>query len=154
VIEPDVVALLESGCSTFVGTVGADGSPSASHAIGIQVLDGGTKLRVVLNAEEHEALANLDSTAVVALGATDVTTLRSVQVKGRALSVEPATVDDRLRTERYTAEFFQALNETDGTPIELPARLVPRDFVVLEMTVDEHFDQTPGPQAGARLGPA
>lgn len=149
-IEPDVVALLESGAATMVGTVDADGKPAGMHAIGVQVLDDGT-LRVALNAEETEVLDNLRATGVVALAATDVPTLRSVQVKGRAVAVEPLTAEDRIRTDRYLAAFFQVVSETDGTPLDLLARLVPRELVVLVMTVDELYDQTPGPQAGASL---
>ncbi|MGZ4688874.1 MAG: hypothetical protein ACXVKA_01380 [Acidimicrobiia bacterium] len=149
-IEPDVVALFESGCATFVGTVDAEGNPAAAHAMGIQVLGDG-RLRIVLNAEEIQVLDNLREMKVVALGSTDVPTLRSVQTKGRAVLVEPVTAEDRIRTDAYLAEFFHAINVTDGTPLELLARLVPRDFVALVMTVDELFDQTPGPQAGASL---
>jgi len=154
VIEPDVAALLESGCATFVGTVDGDGNPAASHSIGVRVLDGGTRLRVMLNAEETQILENLRTTGVVALGATDVPTLRSVQVKGRAVLVEPVTVDDRIRTDAYIAEYFEAIHNTDGTRVELLHRLVPRDFVALVMTVEDLYDQTPGPQAGARLSRA
>lgn len=150
-MQPEVAALLESGCSTFLGTVDAGGNPTATHAIGAQVLKGGAELRVILNAEEHQVLDNLRSTAVVALGATDVPTLRSVQVKGRTVLVEPVTAADRIRTDEYLAAYFNTINETDGTPVELLRRLVPREFVALVMTVEELFDQTPGPQAGASM---
>jgi hypothetical protein len=153
-MKPDVAALLESGCSTFLGTVDADGNPAATHAIGAQVLEAGTRLRVILNAEEHQMIDNLRSTAVVALGATDVPTLRSVQVKGRMVLVEPVTAADRIRTDEYIATYFNTINASDGTPLELLHRLVPRELVALVMTVDELFDQTPGPQAGASLGRA
>ena len=153
-MQPDVAALLESGCATFVGTVDADGNPAGAHAIGVQVVDEGAQLRVILNAEEHQVLDNLQSTAVVALGATDVPTLRSVQVKGRTVLVEPVTAADRIRTDAYLAIYFATINETDGTPVELLRRLVPRSFVALVMTVEELFDQTPGPQAGASLSRA
>ncbi len=151
VIEPDVVALLESGCSTFVGTVDANGNPAAAHALGIQVLDGGAHLRVILNGEEHQVLDNLRSTAVVALGATDVPTLRSVQVKGRTVLIEAVTAEDRIRTDAYLARFFTAVHETDGIEVDVLRRLVPREFIAAVMTVEELFDQTPGPQAGASL---
>jgi predicted pyridoxine 5'-phosphate oxidase superfamily flavin-nucleotide-binding protein len=151
-MEPEVVALLESGCATFVGTVDAGGNPAAAHAMGARVLADGAQLRVVLNAEEHVVLDNLRTNRVVALGATEVPTLRSVQVKGRALTVEPVTAEDRIRTGAYLAEYFEEIHRTDGTEVERLRRLVPRDFVVMVMTVDELFDQTPGPQAGTRLG--
>lgn len=147
-----MVALLESPCSMFVGTVDGAGNPAAAHAMGARVLEDGERVRVVLNAEEHQVLDNLQATGVVALGCTDVPTLRSMQVKGRAMLVEPITAEDRIRTDRYLAELFVTINATDGSPIELLRRLVPRDFVAMVMTVEELYDQTPGPQAGASLG--
>ena len=151
VLDPDVVALLESGCSTFLGTVDADGNPVATQCMGVQVMDDGASVRVMVNAEEQEVLDDLAAPGSVALGATDVHTLRSVQVKGRALGVEPVTAEDRIRADRYVAGFFQAVHETDGTDVDLLSRLVPRELVALAMTVDAVFDQTPGPQAGTRL---
>ena len=150
-IDPDVVALLGSGCATFVGTVDADGNPAAAYGMGALVSEDGSELRIVVGAEETQVLENLRSTGVVALGATEVATLRSVQVKGRALRVEPVTAEDRIRTDHYLAAYFDEINRTDGSPVELIRRLVPRDFVAFVMTVDELYDQTPGPQAGSAL---
>jgi hypothetical protein len=151
VLPDDVVALLESGCSTFIGAVEPDGAPVASHCMGVQVVDDGTHLRVMVNGEEEHAIAALQATGVVALGATDVYTLRSIQVKGRAVRVEPVTADDRVRTDRYIAEFLHAIHETDGTEHDLAKRAVPRKLVALVMTIAEVFEQTPGPQAGTVL---
>jgi hypothetical protein len=151
VLPDDVVALLESGCSTFLGAVGADGRPVASHCMGIQVVEDGTRLRVMVNADEAEAIADLQATRVVALGATDVYTLRSIQVKGAVVAVEPVTAADRVRTDAYIAAFSQAILETDGTEWELMRRAIPRDFVALVMTIEDVFEQTPGPQAGTNL---
>ena len=51
--------------------------------------------------------------------------------------IEPVTAADRIRTDAYLASYFATINETDGTPVELLRRLVPRDFVALVMTVEE-----------------
>jgi hypothetical protein len=154
VLEPEVVALIESGCATLVGTVDGAGNPTATYAMGTQVLEAGIRLRVVLNAEEPQVMDDLRTTGVVAVGFTDVPTLRSFQVKGRMVLLEPVTVDDRLRTDRHLAAFFEAIHVTDGTPIELLQRMVPRELVALVTTVEELYDQTPGPQAGMSLSRA
>jgi hypothetical protein len=151
VIDPDVVTLLESGSATFVGSVDAAGNPAAAYGMGALVLGDGAELRVILGAEERQVIENLQETGAVAVGATDVPTLRSVQIKGRAQLVEPVTPEDRIRINRYIAEYFDTINRTDGTPVELLHRLVPRDFVAFVMTIEEIFDQTPGPQAGSVL---
>jgi hypothetical protein len=61
------------------------------------------------------------------------------------------TAEDRIRTERYLAEYFDRINQTDGTPVEKIRRMTPREYAAFVMTVDELYDQTPGPQAGAAL---
>jgi hypothetical protein len=151
VLDPDVVALLESGCSTFLGTVDGDGNPVAGHCLGVQVT-GPAEVRVMVNAEQDEVLADLGAPGAVSVGATDVHTLRSVQLKGRTVRVEPVTADDRIRTDAHAAAFFQAVHDTDGTDVDVLRRYRPRELVALVMRVDAVFDQTPGPQAGTRLG--
>jgi predicted pyridoxine 5'-phosphate oxidase superfamily flavin-nucleotide-binding protein len=151
VLPDDVVALLESGCSTFVGAVDADGRPVASHTTGIQVVEDGTRLRVMVNRADEEAIAALQASGVVAVGATDVYTLRSIQVKGRVVGVEPATAEDRIRTDAYIAAFSHAVYETDGTDVDFMRRALPADFVALVTTIEDVFDQTPGPHAGTNL---
>ena len=50
VIEAEVAELLESPCSLIVGTVDADGLPDATRGWGVEVLAGGTQVRVLLAA--------------------------------------------------------------------------------------------------------
>jgi hypothetical protein len=151
VLPDDVVALLESGCSTFLGAVDPDGRPVASHTTGIQVVEDGTRLRVMVNRADHEAIAALEPGGAVAVGATDVYTLRSIQLKGRVVGTETATAEDRIRTDAYIAAFADAVHETDGTDVELMRRALPEDFVAVVTTIEDVFDQTPGPQAGTNL---
>ena len=75
----------------------------------------------------------------------------SVQLKGRAAPVEPATVEPTaIRLERYCAGFFGD-DRRDRRHAERAAG-APRcrrvRCVALAVTVDELFDQTPGPAAG------
>jgi hypothetical protein len=151
VLPDDVVDLLESGCATFLGAVDADGRPVASHTTGIRVVEDGTRLRVMVNRADRDAIGALEASGVVAVGATDVHTLRSLQVKGRVIGVEPATAEDRIRTDAYIAAFSQAVYETDGIDVELMRQALPRDFVALVTTIEDVFDQTPGPRAGTNL---
>jgi predicted pyridoxine 5'-phosphate oxidase superfamily flavin-nucleotide-binding protein len=152
-IEPEVAALMESGCSLIVGTVDADGVPEATRGFGLRVVRDEGTLRVVVAADASITQDNLHNVGRVAVTATDVATLRSTQVKGRTVSVHAVTDADRAVFARYHDEFFTALQETDGTPLDLVVRMLPADIAAFVMTVDEVFDQTPGPAAGARLAP-
>lgn len=150
-IETDVAALFESGCSLVVGTVGPDLVPDAARAWGAEVVDGGAALRVLVASDATTTLANLRSTGVVAVTATEVATLRSVQVKGRARVDGPASEADLERSRRHVEAFFAAVEATEGTPPARLSRLLPAGFTAFVTTADELYDQTPGPRAGARL---
>ena len=62
-----------------------------------------------------------------------------------------ATDVDEARAGRYVDEFFSDVSDVDGTPWELVERLEPAAYVPVIIEIDEQYDQTPGPCAGARL---
>ncbi len=151
--EPEMVAFLHSGCSTIIGTVGPDGEPHAGRAWGLDVLALGEGMaRVLIDADDDRTVQHLTDLGSVAVTAANVPTLRSVQLKGRSLGVEPALDADVERAERFCDAFFTDIEQTDGTERGLLVRLVPAQFAVCTMQIDEVFDQTPGPGAGAPLG--
>ena len=153
-IEGEVAALLQGPCSLIVGTVDASGLPAAARAFGLELLDGGERVRLVMAATAAPTIANLESTGVIAVTGTDVATFFSVQIKGRSVLVEPCTDAERARSDDYVDGFFQAIHEADGTPVELLEVLRPGERFALVMTVEALFDQTPGPTAGRSLSSA
>jgi hypothetical protein len=153
VIAEDVAKVLESGSSVvIVGTVDSAGAPEATRAWGVRVLPGSRRVRVLLPSNDSVTIANVRATGAIAVTATDVPTLDSVQAKGRAAGADAATDDDRRLTDWYQAKVARAIHETDGTPLELVERMYPADVVAVEVAVDEVYDQTPGPNAGRKLG--
>ena len=153
VLDADLVEFLESGCATIVGFVTADGAPFATRAWGTAVVGSDPpRLRVLLPAG---SLATADRASAtdfaIALTGGDVRTLRSVQVKGTARDLQPPTAADLDRSRAYCDAFFGAVEETDGTPRSRMDRLRPVDLVACTVDVDEVYDQTPGPGAGARM---
>jgi hypothetical protein len=155
VFDPETVALLESGCSISVATVGPEGAPHASRGYGLTVLPDGTHVRLLLDADDCTALANLAGGGAIAVTGVAVPTLRAVQLKG--VADEPvATSDaaDLARAARHLESFFADVNRMEGTPVALLERLRPTALAVCSITVAEVFDQTPGPGAGSPLGTA
>ena len=153
-IADEDAALLEGPSSLIVGTVDETGLPDATKAWGVAVAPDRERMRVVLSSDEERTLANARSTGVFALTATNVDTFVSVQVKGRVESVEPESDADRACREQHIDGFKCALNQSDGTPIEILSRIEPCGFVTVVATIEEAFDQTPGPTAGQRRTPA
>ena len=147
----ELMSMIEDGAGLLIGTVSADGAPRGVRAWAAWVVDSDEhRLRVVFSADDPVVVASLDGRKV-AVTAANVRNLRSVQLKGRVISVEQPTPADLEITECQTECFFTAVHETDGNPIELLHVLLPSTWLVLEMIVDEQYDQTPGPTAGSAL---
>jgi hypothetical protein len=161
VLDPDLVGLLEGGCALIVGVCAADGAPYASRAWGLQVdppADGDgpevrCRVRFFLGDDDHVVLERVAAAVPVAVTGADVITLRSAQLKGRAVGVGPATDEDRARSTAYFEAFASDLQQADGQPKHLLGRLVPPDIAVCTAVVTEVYDQTPGPRAGSEVAP-
>lgn len=158
-IDTQTRALLEGGGALIVGTVDDDGHPHAARGWGLDIVEGHSegegeevRVRLLVPDDDPVALATLRPGCRVAVTATDVASLVSVQTKGRVLELEPATAADRRRVRRYCDAFFGEVERVDGTPLALLERLVPRDVRACTVVLDEWYDQTPGPRAGTPLG--
>ena len=150
-IDEALAAFLERGCAMVVGTVDPDGWPHAQRGWGCRVLDPRT-VRILLDDSDATLRAHVDDGGRIAVTSADVRDLRSVQLKGSVTSVEAAGPDDLERCERHNDELFEDIWQTDFFPRELTERMVPPGYVVAVVEIDEVFDQTPGPGAGARVG--
>jgi hypothetical protein len=165
VFEPETRQLLEAGCALIVGTADRDGEPFATRGWGVTVLDDGedggvggaeaapTRVRLLLDGADRPHIGADPGPAPIAVTGCDVPTLRSIQFKGQVVEVVEATDADRARAERFWEAFFSDIEKTDRTPRPPLYRLVPLDLIACTVEVDEIFDQTPGPDAGASVEP-
>jgi hypothetical protein len=151
VFDAEQTTFLESGCSLILGTVLPDGEPHAGRGWGLDIQPDTDQVRLLLDAEDSPTVARAAAGGAIAITAADVRTLRSMQLKGRVLSVEVASPEDAARAVRFCEEFFTDIAETDGTPRERTERLVPVGYMACTVAVGHVFDQTPGPGAGALL---
>ena len=158
-LQPETVSFLESGCALIVGTLRPDGTPHAQRAWGLDVLTDapdGTAPPLDAVAVVRLLVADDDPhppvpASPIAITGTHVLTFRSLQLKGDVLDVVPAGERDRARAERYTAAFYDDVVHSDNTPRHLLERLTPDAFRTALVAVRELYDQTPGPDAGARV---
>jgi Pyridoxamine 5'-phosphate oxidase len=143
--------------SLIVATASVDGEPAATRAWGLGLLEehntgSAMSFRLLLDANDLPTIENLVTTRAIAVTACNVRTFESVQIKGVAETVEPATEDDRILVRLHCDQFFTAVEQTDGTPRPLLERLVPAEYVACLVKAGAVFDQTPGPGAGAPVG--
>ena len=147
----EFMTILETGAGLVVGTVSPDGWPRADRAWAATVVDAEAhRIRFVMSADDPAVIENLQS-GRVSLNGAEVRTYQSVQLKGRAVVVEAPTAPDVELARQQSETFFEAVHLTDGNPIEALRRMLPLEMVAVEMIVEESFDQTPGPSAGAAL---
>jgi hypothetical protein len=153
-LDEETRAFLEGGCALIVGTVAPDGAPHAARGWGMAVVDPGppARCRLLLDADDERSLANAASGGAIAVTATSVTTLRSMQLKGRSIGPEVLSVDDEARAARYIEHFFADVHAMDRVEWEVFDRMTPLGYVAVVFEAHDAYDQTPGPKAGARVG--
>jgi hypothetical protein len=156
VFDDETTTFLQSGCALIVGTVAPDGMPHAARAWGLDVEERGPfpVLRLLLDVDDQVTLDSMVAGGRVAVTATSVRNLRSMQLKGRSLGLDPDRPDDQERADRYTEQFFADITETDGTDPELLESFRPFGVRACRLRVEERFVQTPGPEAGVRIDTA
>ena len=152
-LDDETRGFLEGGCALLVGTVGEDGAPHAGRGWGMAVLEAGApaRCRVLVDADDELCVANLAGGGSIAVTATSVLTLRSMQLKGQAVGVEVVTADDDARAAAYIEEFFGHVHAVDDVAWEVFEAILPSGYVGCVFDAHESFDQTPGPRAGARV---
>jgi len=152
VLSPELTAFLEGGPGLIVGTVGRDGTPTATRGWGLTVLSAATgECRLLLDSDAGRPLVNLEETRTIAVTCADVPTFYSVQLKGDLVRLEEATDADRTRSDDYVDAFFGDVIRTDGSDLASLHRLRPNNILAAIVRFAEIFDQTPGPGAGCAL---
>ena len=150
-IDEALRAFLERGGAMVVGTVSADGVPHAQRGWGCSVT-GPTTIRLLLDSSDPVLRSDIAAAGRLAVTSADVRTLRSVQLKGRVTAVEPEPGPaDLERCEAHNEELLTDIEETDHYPRALTERMVPPAYIVAVVEVEELYDQTPGPAAGAQV---
>ena len=152
--DPETQAFLESGCGLIVATVSGEGEPHAARAWGLDLLEPGppARMRLLLDPDDERTIAHAASRGAIAVTGANVLTLRSMQLKGRAVEVAVASPDDAARADRYIRAFYADVEATDRVPWERFEHFLPAGYVTCTIEVHDVFDQTPGPGAGARVG--
>lgn len=144
----EVAQFLDSGAAMLGASADDAGRPEAFRVWGARAC-GDRRVRILASTDACDTFQRVGAGTLVALLVTDISTFRSLQLKGRATSSPlPPDPDDMVRFRRYDEQFGDAL-EAIGHPRQLGTSLRPLAIFTVELDVDRFFDQTPGPGAGA-----
>jgi hypothetical protein len=149
----ELAEFLVTGVAMLGATADAGLAPEAFRAWGASLGDDG-RLRVLVSSDAARTLATVGPGTPISLVFTDITTFRSVQVKGRAVAGAAAAGPADVGIVRRYHEAFSAALKLIGHPPLLAASLRPTLLFAVCLDIEELYDQTPGPKAGAHLSTA
>lgn len=151
-LDADLVGFVHSGVAVAVATRDESLVPAFTRGWGPAVSSDGRSLTLcVIAARGSQTRANLETNGAIALGFSPPPIARAVQLKGIAVSVGEPDAAALARAERHLDAFCAEAAKV-GHPAELPRRLFQRaELVAVTLSVDQVFDQSPGPNAGQAL---
>lgn len=142
---------MDDGVSVVLATADADGIPSCCRAVAITSRDEFETLTIyVPAATAQETIANVATTRRVAVSATRPLSHQSVQVKGITRGVRLAPAADEAFV-RAKFDSFAAVLDQIGLPRRRARSIAQWPAFAIDITIEEIFDQTPGPKAGSAI---
>lgn len=147
--------MIARGVSVNVASRDSSLRPSLMRAVGSDITEDGSSVTVYLaRSQSRQLIQDIASTGQLAVVFSEPATHRTVQLKASRATQRPATDQDRPVLARYLASMEHEIARVGHPPAVTRAMLAHRleDVVAVTFTPEQAFDQTPGPQAGRRLG--
>jgi hypothetical protein len=152
VLTPELVEFIHSGVALGVTSRDEMMRPAFTRAWGPQVSADRRSLTVSVAAAEGSATrANLEGNGAIALGFCPPTIAKAVQLKGAAVVLGAPDTGDLERVERHVGAFEAECARIGVAPEVAACMFDGSALLLISVTIDEGFDQTPGPTAGRRL---
>jgi hypothetical protein len=147
-LAEDVVALVEGSTAAWVATCGAGGAP-ATRVMGARASREAASVTLYMPLDQAGlTLENLRLNPRLAAFFCHLPTYRAVQLKGMAKEIREADAREHELQARYRTGFAEACAQV-GILRALAESFRCWPSMAVEMTVDEVYVQTPGPNAGA-----
>jgi hypothetical protein len=151
ILSPELVSFLEGPNSIMVASRDAALVPALARVVAMTCEPDGDHVTVMVpDAAAARVLAQLRADGRVAVVSELSSTHRTIQVKGRAVAITSTPADLQPLIETRVAAFAAHI-ETIGIPRVLTFRIVRWPCTSVRIKVEQVFDQSPGPGAGAPL---
>jgi hypothetical protein len=153
-VTDELAAFITSGISITLAARSPANIPSAARAKGCRLLRGAvSRLRLFVSASQaRQVIADVKATGMISVTFSVPETHRTVQFKGIDACVTGMQPEELPLLEQYLHTFTSRIEPLGFTPEFARAFFAsPGDEVALEFSPSEAFQQTPGPNAGARL---
>lgn len=146
--------VLLPGISITAASCGAGNRPVLGRALGCRVAPDRSCVAVLIPADQNPVLVDaLRDSRAIAVVFSQLSTHRTIQLKGVDAAIEAASADDHESALRWTQGFVAELAAM-GYAESMAAAFLwcdPQELVAVSFTPCAAFQQTPGPGAGAPL---
>lgn len=156
VIGPEHAALMRRRVSIIAATRDAQHRPHLMRALGCRLAADRRELTLFLSTSAcAELLADLRDNGRIAVVFAEPSTDRSLQLKGEGACIEPPAPGDAALVAHYVECFADEIATLgfDRALVQTMFRHEPHELVTVRFVPREAYEQTPGPQAGARIAP-
>ena len=137
--------------SILVGSADASGGPACCRGVAlVPAPDLATATVYVPVATSRDVLANAATTKRLSVVSSHPIDHTSVQLKGIVQNIRLARDDEAPLVRGRLGEFVNVLAQI-GVPRQLASSMSCWPAFALEMSVEELYDQTPGPKAGTAI---
>jgi hypothetical protein len=146
---------LDPGMSLIVGTVNGHNVASCCRAAALDSRElasreAPTATVYVPVATSHETMQNIAATRRIAVSASHPVDHCTIQLKGTTSGVRLAREDEAAFVRARFAAFADVLDAI-GIPRRITLNVTCWPAFAVDFRVEEIYDQTPGPRAGARV---
>lgn len=142
----------DGGVSVVVATVDGDGIPTCCRGIAISLQDDFEAATIyVPAATAQQTVANLATTRRVAVSCSHPLSHETIQIKGVTRAVRLAAASDEAFVRQRLDQFADVLDEI-GLPRRVTRSVAHWPSFAIEISIEQVFDQTPGPKAGVAIG--
>jgi hypothetical protein len=151
-LSPDMIELLEGGVSIGIASRDAELRPECAHGLGLRVAPDRGAVTVYVNEDTSARLVqSLQVSGRAAVVVSRILDHHTIQLKGRVLAVRPGDEADHAIQDRYVIAYAEQVAMI-GLPRQIVRSVRLRPCLAIEIAIDDLFVQTPGPQAGRRMG--
>ncbi len=155
-IGPEQAALMRRRVSIIVAGRDAQHRPHLMRAFGCRLAPDRRELTLFMSTGTGAAvLADLRANGRIAVVITEPTTARTIQLKGEHALIEPPGPGDAALVQHYIDCFADEIEQLGFDRALAGTMFAHRsdELIAVRFTPGEAYEQTPGPNAGARLQP-
>lgn len=148
-----MASFIEGRVMILVATRNAAHRPMIGRATGARFDAESGRIALLVSASQWpDAVANALPGTPISATFVIPETYQAYQIKGSVADTRPANAVEQARGTRYVEEMLSTMGALGVSRLQLSSTLSDRDLVRIMFFPSDLFVQTPGPQAGQRLG--